>query len=93
MSPVIQNQCQLSWSMENTATNNIIFIVAGVDHSGMISMVESNMRNMELEMTEMMTEKYVEMIVIGVDSVGVVDMMTVEIKHQEQCQEQCQSWC
>ena len=37
------------------------------------------------ELSEMMTEKYVEMTVLAVDSEGVVDMETVEIQPQDIC--------
>jgi hypothetical protein len=81
MTSLVQQSCQLVWQVEMKETENVTFVVAGRDQSGMWNLLFKKISEKSVELTEQMTGKFVEVTVLAVNKEGVVDKATVEIEH------------
>ena len=84
LSGVSQQECGLSWSMEDH-TDNVVFIVTGLDQGGMLSVISEHLLDSSLQLTAEMTSKFLEMTVLAVDGQGLIDMETVLLEEVENC--------
>ena len=84
LSGVSQQECGLSWRMEDHH-NNVVFIVAGLDQGGMLSVISAHQVDSSLQLTAEMTSKFLEMTVLAVDGQGLLDMETVLVEEVENC--------
>ena len=81
---VRQDQCKLFWNMEARAKNDI-FLVSGVDLGGKINLISNGVKEMSLELTPILTKKYLEFTVIAVGSQGVSDIQSTKVKSTDTC--------
>ena len=65
--------------------NNVVFIVAGLDQGGMLSVISEHLLDSSLQLTAEMTSKFLEMTVLAVDGQGLIDMETVLLEEVENC--------
>jgi hypothetical protein len=79
MTSLVQQSCQLVWQVEMKETENVVFVVAGRDQGGMWNLMFKKISERSVELTELMTAKFVEVTVLAVYKEGVVDKATVEI--------------
>ena len=84
LSGVSQQECGLSWRMEDHH-NNVVFIVAGLDQGGMLGIISDHQLDSNLQLTAEMTSKYLEMTVLAVDGQGLIDMETILVVEVENC--------
>ena len=84
LSGVSQQECGLSWRMEDHH-DNVVFIVAGLDQGGMLSVISDHQLDSSLQLTAEMTSKFLEMTVLAVDGQGLLDMETVLVEEIENC--------
>ena len=84
LSVVSQQECGLSWRMEDHI-NNVVFNVAGLDQGGMLSVISEHLLDSSLQLTAEMTSKFLEMTVLAVDGQGLIDMETVLLEEVENC--------
>ena len=64
-------------------TQNAVFVVAGKDQGGMWNLIFSQESEKRVELTEQMTNKFVEITVLAVTSHGVTDKAAVKIEHNK----------
>ena len=83
---ISQEDCQLSWSLESGVSNDLVFIISGVDLGGKINLISSRVKETNLKMTSLMTKKYLEMTVIAVGSQGVLDIQSSIIETKNKCE-------
>ena len=83
---MIQDDCQLSWSLESGVKDDLLYIISGVDLGGKINLISSGVKDTSLKITPSMTEKYLEMSVIAVGSQGVLDVQSSIIITQDKCE-------
>ena len=88
MTNLVQQSCQLVWQVEMKETENVVFVVAGRDESGMWNLMFKEISENTVELTEHMTDKFVEVTVLVVNMEGVVDKAAVEIEHAK-CGDNC----
>ena len=87
ISGVTQTSCHLDWSLKEGDNNdNVVYIVAGVDHAGMISIISGSILETKMETTPAMTSKFFKMTVLAVNSNGLLDMMEIDIEPQDACE-------
>ena len=88
ISGLTQTSCHLDWSLKEEVDNNgnVVFIVAGVDQSGMINIISGSILDTQMEMTPAMTSKFVKMTVLAVNSIGLLDMKEMDIEPQDACE-------
>ena len=84
LSGVSQQECGLSWSMEDH-TDNVVFIVTGLDQGGMLSVISEHQLESSLQLTAEMTGRFLEMTVLAVDGQGLIDKETVLVDDVENC--------
>ena len=87
---VSQEECLLSWRMEDKENqenlhHNVVFIVAGLDQGGMVSLVSEQQQESSLHLGPEMVSKYLELTVLAVDSEGLLDMETVLLQQTDNC--------
>ena len=82
LSGVSQQECGLSWRMEDHH-DNVVFIVTGLDQGGMLSVISDHQLDSSLQLTAEMTSKFLEMTVLAVDGQGLLDMETVLVEELE----------
>ena len=87
ISSLSQDHCQLSWEIDNVDNEKVVFIIAGLDHTGMISIVSRSVLDTKMEMTPAMMSKYVKMIVLAVESDGLTDRAIVHVETTKKCQD------
>ena len=84
LSGVSQQECGLSWRMEDHI-KNVVFIVAGLDQGGMLSIISEHLLDSSLQITAEMTSKFLKMTVLAVDGQGLIDLETVLVEEVENC--------
>ena len=68
---VTQSSCHLDWSLEDGDNNDkVAFIIAGVDHTGIINVISGSIQDTMMKMTPAMTTKFVKMTVLVVNTDG-----------------------
>ena len=78
-----QDGCGLNWELETEIGDRVIFLVSGVDMSGMISIVSSSLKEPRLTLTSTMRERFTQMTVLAVGAGGLEDIRTVDIERME----------
>ena len=87
ISTIAQSRCQLSWEVNNHEDTIIVFIIAGLDHAGMISIISRSVQDTQMEISPSITSKYASVTVLAVDSQGLVDLQKVDLEHSDECQD------
>ena len=64
-------------------TENVVFVLAGRDQSGMWNLIFNEITERTVMLTEVMTAKFEEVTVLAVNSEGLVDKVSLEIDHDE----------
>ena len=91
LSSLVQQSCQLTWKMKQNEKENVVFVVAGKDQVGMWNLMFNKITERRVELTELMTAKFVEITVLAVDSQEVLDKTTVKIEHAK-CEEKIEEF-
>ena len=80
ISGVTRSSCHLDWSLEDDDNNDeIVFIIAGVDQAGMINVISGSIHDTKMEITPVMTSKFVKMTVLAVNTNGLLDIKEMDI--------------
>ena len=87
ISTIAQSRCQLSWEVNSHEDTSIVFIIAGLDHAGMISIISRSVQDSQMEISPSITSKYASVTVLAVDSQGLVDLQKVDLEHSDECQD------
>ena len=87
ISTIAQSRCQLSWEVNSHEDTSIVFIIAGLDHAGMISIISISVQDTQMEISPSITSKYASVTVLAVDSQGLVDLQKVDLEHSDECQD------
>ena len=77
-----QDGCGLTWGLEED-TDKVVFLVSGLDSTGMISLVSSSLGEQRLALTSAMRERFTVMTVLAVGAGGLEDIRTVDIEKIE----------
>ena len=84
LSSVSQDECQLSWHIQSPHSK-VVFVVAGLDQGGKLSLVSSLEEETRLELSTADTSKYVELTVLAVDRRGLTHTKSVSVRPIAEC--------
>ena len=83
LSGLVQQSCKLSWQLEQETTDNVVFVLAGKDLGGMWNLMFDKLTERTVDLTEHMTAKFVDVVVLAVGPHGVTDKAAVSIEHTD----------
>ena len=81
---VSQQGCLLSWSLQSSQHSSLVFLVAGTDQAGMVSLLADLVVETSLELSPALTSKYSQLTVLAVDRRGLTDTKTVTLQSVSQ---------
>ena len=86
---VSQENCLLTWSIQSLQSSqhsSVVFLVAGTDQAGMVSLLADLVLDTSLELSPALTYKYRELTVLAVDRSGLTDTKTITLQSVSHCQ-------
>ena len=81
-----QEGCSLVWSVSSSSVP-VLYLVAGVDRAGMLSLVASSLQQPRLPLRPALTARFQQVTVVAVTRGGVMDTRTININTVETCGE------
>ena len=81
-----QEGCSLVWSVSPSSVG-VLYLVAGVDRAGMLSLVASSLQQPRLQLRPALTARFQQVTVVAVTRGGVMDTSTITINTVETCGE------
>ena len=84
---VSQQDCLLTWDLQlpQSQHSSLVFLVAGQDQAGMISLVADLVVETSLELSPAVTNKYSQLTVLAVDRRGLTDTKTLTLQAVSHC--------
>ena len=88
---VSQQDCLLTWDLHlplqlhQSQHSSLVFLVAGQDQAGMISLVADMVVETSLELSPAITNKYSQLTVLAVDRRGLTDTKTLTLQSVSHC--------
>ena len=86
---VSQEDCLLTWSLQSLQSSqhsSVVFLVAGTDQAGMVSLLADLVLDTSLELSPALTYKYRQLTVLAVDRSGLTDTKTITLQSVSHCQ-------
>ena len=80
-----QEGCSLVWSVSSSVP--VLYLVAGVDRAGMLSLVASSLQQPRLQLRPALTARFQQVTVVAVTRGGVMDTSTITINTVDTCGE------
>ena len=81
-----QEGCSLVWSVSSSVP--VLYLVAGVDRAGMLSLVASSLQQPRLQLRPALTARFQQVTVVAVTRGGVMDTSTITLNTVDTCGEQ-----
>ena len=87
LSSLSQQDCLLTWDLQlpQSQHSSLVFLVAGQDQAGMISLVADMVVETSLELSPAITNKYSQLTVLAVDRRGLTDTKTLTLQSVSHC--------
>ena len=82
---VSQQDCLLSWQEEQSHSAPLVFVVAGLDQGGMVSIISPLQLASSLSLSPATTGRFTEITVLAVDRQGLRDIKTILLQEVENC--------
>ena len=84
---VSQQDCLLTWDLQlpQSQHSSLVFLVAGQDKAGMISLVADLVVETSLELSPAITKKYSQLTILAVDRRGLTDTKTLTLRSVSHC--------
>ena len=83
---VSQEDCLLTWSLQSSQHFSVVFLLAGTDQAGMVSLLADLVLDTSLELSPALTNKYRQLTVLAVDRSGLTDTKTITLQSVSHCQ-------
>ena len=84
-----QEDCLLSWTVSpQSAQSSPVFLVAGLDQAGMMSLLADLVVETSLELSPAITERFSQLTVLAVDRRGLADTRTLTLQPVSHCHRQ-----
>ena len=84
-----QQGCLLTWTVSpQSAQSSQVFLVAGLDQAGMVSLVADLVVETSLELSPALTQRFRQLTVLAVDRRGLTDTKTVTLQPVSHCPSQ-----
>ena len=84
-----QEGCSLVWSVSSSSVP-VLYLVAGVDRAGMLSLVASSLQQPRLQLRPALTARFQQVTVVAVTRGGVMDTSTITLNTVDTCGDQVQ---
>ena len=85
MRSVGQQGCLLAWQLSQPQHSSLVFLVAGRDQAGMLSLLATSVLETRLELSPATTSKFSQLTVLAVDRRGLADTKTVTLQSVSHC--------
>ena len=82
-----QEGCSLVWRVSSSSVP-VLYLVAGVDRAGMLSLVASSLQQPRLQLSPALTARFQQVTVVAVTRGGVMDTSTITLNTVDTCGEQ-----
>ena len=80
-----QQGCLLTWQLSQPQHSSLVFLVAGRDQAGMLSLLATSVLETRLELSPATTSKFSQLTVLAVDRRGLADTKTVTLQSVSHC--------
>ena len=80
-----QQDCLLTWQLSQPQHSSLVFLVAGRDQAGMLSLLATSVLETRLELSPATTSKFSQLTVLAVDRRGLADTKTVTLQSVSHC--------
>ena len=82
-----QEGCSLVWRVSSSSVG-VLYLVAGVDRAGMLSLVASSLQQPRLQLRPALTARFQQVTVVAVTRGGVMDTSTITLNTVDTCGDQ-----
>ena len=82
---VSQQDCLVSWQEDQSHSAPLVFVVAGLDQAGMVSIISPLQLASSLSLSPAITGRFTEITVLAVDRQGLRDIKTVLLQEVQTC--------